>query len=215
MKKLKKIIIITISIILLISLSTFFYLNDYYHAVDVESYLQSNEEIIIEKETYGISFTSKGNDKALIFYPGAKVEYTAYSELMYQLSLSGLDCYLIKMPANLAFLGINKADNVISNTKYQEYYLAGHSLGGVAAANYVYNNQNKVNGLILLASYSTKKLSNTNLKILSIYGTNDLILNKESYNKNCSNLGKYQELVIEGGNHLSFASYGHQKKMDY
>lgn len=115
------------------------------------------------------------------------------------------------MPGNLAFLGINSASFVIDSTKYDNYYIGGHSLGGVMAASYTYDNQDKIAGFILLGSYSTKNLTKGNIKVLSIYGENDLILNRESYNKNKVNLPDgFSEVIIDGGNHSSFALYGHQ-----
>lgn len=63
-----------------------------------------------------------------------------------------------------------------------------------------------------MASYSTKDLSETSLTILSLYGSSDGVLNKESYEKNLTNLNdNFYEEVIIGGNHAQFGSYGEQK----
>ena len=63
----------------------------------------------------------------------------------------------------------------------------------------------------MLAAYSTEDLSQTNLSVLSIYGSEDLVLNKESYEENKQNLPNgFSELVIEGGNHAYFGTYGEQ-----
>ena len=96
-----------------------------------------------------------------------------------------------------------------------KWYMAGHSLGGAMAASYVSRHTEDFEGLILLAAYSTHNISDSKLKVLSIYGSKDGVLNKSHYDKYRKNLpavGKgFTEIIIEGGNHAQFASYGAQK----
>ena len=78
-----------------------------------------------------------------IFYPGGKVEYTAYAPLM---------CVLLKMPLNLAVLDVNAADSVFDMfPEISSWYIGGHSLGGSMAASYALENTDKLEGLVLLA----------------------------------------------------------------
>lgn len=65
---------------------------------------------------------------------------------------------------------------------------SGHSLGDSMAASYLADNTNDYEGLILLGSYSTADLSGTDLSALSVYGSEDKVLNREKYNENKSNL---------------------------
>ena len=209
MKK-KHIIIIVILVVLIIGL--IIYLNTYYKASDVNGYLSDSESIkVLKKEEFkGYLFDGPGEEKLLIFYPGAKVEYTAYAPIMNRIAQEGIDTLLIKMPFNTALLDINAANKIIiSNYKYDSYYLGGHSLGGVAAASYVNKfDPNDVKGLILLASYSTKKID---IPVLSIYGSNDKVLNIKKYKENKKNIPNNNEVVIDGGNHAYFGNYGEQK----
>ena len=65
-------------------------------------------------------------------------------------------------------------------------------------------------GIVLLAAYSTVNLSD--LKVLSVYGSEDQVLNREKYKEYRSNLPENAvEIVIEGGNHAYFGSYGEQE----
>ncbi len=211
MKKGKRILIIVILLVAVIIGGCFIYLNDYYHSEDVEQYLVSDETVTVEKVDNGYCFDGPGEETTIIFYPGAKVEYTAYSELMYRLAQAGYDCYMLQMPANIAFLGINRADGIIEEGSYDNYYLMGHSLGGVAASSYAGSNSEKVSGLIYLASYSSTDLSDTNLRILSIYGSLDGVLQLDNLEESRAMMpSDYSEVVIEGGNHCQFGSYGHQ-----
>ncbi|MBR0461262.1 MAG: alpha/beta hydrolase [Erysipelotrichaceae bacterium] len=191
------------------------YLGNYYHASDEAVAVVNGEypDIRIEEKDDHISFVPEHYEKGFIFYPGAKVEYKAYSELMQKCSEEGILCILEHMPANLALFGINKADRIISEyPEVKEWYIGGHSLGGVCAAMYLDKHQEDLAGLILLASYTTKDLSGSGLKALSITATNDGILNREKYDENKANLPEgYKEYIIEGGNHCQFADYGFQK----
>lgn len=212
MKK-RKIILISLSSVLLITLIIcFIYLSTYSHAISVDQYLKSSDEVTIKEDKNGYFFDGYGTDDLIIFYPGAKVDTKAYSPLMYLLAKNGIDVYLVDMPFHFAIFGINKADYVIKNYSYKNYYGAGHSLGGAMISTYISKNYDLFKGLILLASYTTKDLLNANLDVLSIYGSLDGVLNmdnvKESRNLMPSN---YIEYVIEGGNHANFASYGNQK----
>lgn len=86
-----------------------------------------------------------------------------------------------KITISFCFFKSNEYKKIINSTSYQSYYLMGHSLGGVVAGSKVTNSN--VSGVILLASYLNNDLSDTNKKVLSIYGSNDKVLNLEKYNK--------------------------------
>ena len=80
------------------------------------------------------------------------------------------------------------------------------------AASYVSKNTDKFDGLILLASYSTADLKGSDIKVASIYGSLDGVMNREKYEEYKSNLpADLEESVIEGGNHAGFGMYGEQK----
>ena len=204
----KKIKIAIIIILLLIVGFAIFYINDYYHAEKIATdCLNNNGDVSLIKTSNGILFDGPGNDTALIFYPGAKVEYTSYTPLFMNLSKQGIDSYLVEMPFNLAFLGQNSADEIIDAGNYSHYFISGHSLGGAMAASYV-NSTNKTDGLILFAAYPTSEIEKP---VLSIYGNKDNVLNLEKYNESKQLMDdNLTEVVIDGANHAQFAYYGNQ-----
>lgn len=179
-------------------------------AVEVEKYLQSDDRVKVSINDNVCFFDGEGDTDALIFYPGAKVEYTAYAELMFKLAENGMDCFLVKMPLDYAFLNSKKADEIISDYSYQSWNLAGHSLGGAIIASYAASTSNKIDGLYLLAAYPTKDVRSVD-DILYIYGENDKVLNisKVESSKQYAP-DNYREYVIEGGNHAQFGAYGEQ-----
>ena len=211
-KKIKMALYIVLALIIIMACLSVWYVNDYSHAdASVNAYLNGTENVSVEKVENGLFLDGPGNDSALIFYPGAKIEYISYLPLFMELANDGVDCFIVEMPGNLAFLGADSADAIISDSKYyyDEWYISGHSLGGVAASSYAINHKDKISGLILLASYPVDDLGN--MSVLSIYGSNDKTLNKETYDESKSLMdNNLTEYVISGGNHAQFGSYGIQ-----
>ncbi len=194
---------------ILMAVAIIWYGADYYHGdlTDYEEDFLVTSISIVESEN-GIFFDGAGEDTALIFYPGAKVEYTAYAPLMLLLAEKGIDCFLVEMPYNMAVFDINAADELISNYEYEHWYIGGHSLGGAMAASYAAGHQEKLEGVVLLAAYATKSLGD--LSVLSIYGSEDGVLNLSKLEAGREYAVNYTELCIEGGNHAYFGSYGQQ-----
>ena len=126
---------------------------------------------------------------------------------------NGYTVFIPKMPFNMAFFGINRADKVIENNPgITSWYMAGHSLGGSMAAKYTSKNQEKIDGLILLASYSIDDLSGYTGKVISIIGSKDMGIDKAKLDETSINLpGDTEFYIIKGGNHSQFGDYGFQK----
>lgn len=83
----------------------FVYSQFYYHAEKTATdYMNGTDDVNVTKTSNGLFLDGYGNDTAIIFYPGAKVEYTSYLPLFVDLASEGADCYLVEMPFNLAFL---------------------------------------------------------------------------------------------------------------
>ena len=200
---------IAVAVVLILILGYgIYYLSDYSHAdTSVDNYLNGTGNVSVIKAPNYLLLDGAGNDTALIFYPGGKVEYSAYLPLLSEIASRGVDCYLVEMPFNIAFLGAHSADDIMSNSSYGHYFISGHSLGGVIASSYV-NDTNKSDGLILLAAYPTKEIHKP---VLSIYGSNDGVLNREKYDEAKQLIkGNFTESVIDGGNHAQFGNYGNQ-----
>ena len=211
----KKKIIFSIIIVLILSLvgGTVYYINDYYRAEDSAVVLFASSKTDISEENGVYTFNSENARTGVIFYPGGKVEAKAYAPLMYALAEDGILSILVTMPGNLAVLDMNAAEGICEQyPEIESWYMAGHSLGGSMAASYIAENSKDFDGIILLASYSTADLSNSGLDVLSIYGSNDGVLNMEKYEEYKINLpGDFSEFVIDGGCHAYFGAYGEQE----
>ena len=203
----KKIKIILILVIVIILGFGIYYISDYSHSDEKAlTLINGSENVSVTKTSNGLFIDGDGNSTALIFYPGAKIEYTSYLPLMVELAKRDIDCFLVEMPFNLAILNQNAADEILDNYNYTNYYMAGHSLGGAMASQYVHDT-NKTNGLILLASYPTLEIQKP---VLSIYGSEDKILNMEKYTESKNFMKNLDEVIIKGGNHAQMGNYGNQ-----
>ena len=216
-RKYKKIIIILSSIVLFVGLifgGFSIYASFYYHANSelINSFISGRE---VNKNQISKSVTvyeKEESNVGFIFYPGGKVEHTSYEPLMYLLAEEGITCILIEMPFNLAIFNVNAAGKVIdSYSNIDHWYIGGHSLGGAMASSFSEKNDDKIDGLILLGAYSTSNLSSADIEVLSIYGSEDKVINMDKYNECKVNLpSDYNEVVIEGGCHSYFGMYGMQ-----
>ncbi len=221
MTKIKhKKLIITLSVIAAVILAVIIgaaiYLNDYYRAGDSAlSILKDGAEgIMIDKSGDNIIFKPDDPKAGLIFYPGGKVEYSAYTPLMTEFAKKEILCVLVKMPFNLAVLDINAADGITEQfPEVSEWYIGGHSLGGAMASSYLESHTEEFAGLMLLGAYSTADFSDTDLRVVTLYGSEDKVLNLEKYENAKINLPEdFSELIIDGGCHSYFGDYGSQEK---
>lgn len=212
----KKIIIFAICMVALAFGAFYSYVSDYYKAepLAVEA-MSANQGLNIENEGDMIIFTPKtGNsDIGFVFYPGGKVEHMAYVPLMQKIANKGYTCVLLKMPFNLAVFDIDGAERAIKKiSNVTSWYVGGHSLGGAMSSIYAEKNASKLKGIIFLGAYSSGDLSSTKLRMLSVYGSEDKILDEDVLEES-RNYEPIEALyqVIEGGNHAYFGNYGEQE----
>lgn len=177
-------------------------------AVD-ENRIQEQNQIL-----FADPFDSKPS-AGVILYPGAKVEPEAYAYIAQELADRGIAAAVPEMPFHFSIFGTGKADDVRrARPNVQNWYVGGHSLGGVAAANYAKENEESVKGVFFLASYPAESanLKKTGLDVLSIYGTNDGLTSLQDIENSKAYTPKdaiFKE--IRGGNHAQFGLYGPQK----
>ena len=207
----KRLMLIPVCAIAVLCIAFLVYTEQYYHAEEsARAALKSDEAVIVTKKEYGWLFDGPSGTDALIFYPGGKVEETAYAPLLHRLAEQGMDVCLVQMPFRLAVFGVNKADQVMKPHDYERWYIGGHSLGGAMAAGYAADHSSRLSGVFMLAAYPTRPLDE-NLRALIIYGSEDGVLNRSKLEEGIRYLPERGEaVVIEGGNHAQFGNYGSQ-----
>ena len=188
------------------------YFGIYYHASpEARALLAGSEKVQISAIDGGWFLDGPGTEDALIFYPGAKVEAVAYLPLLTALARDGVDCFLVKMPLNMAFFKMNAASGIQAAYAYDRWYLGGHSLGGACAALYAAKRADRLTGLVLLAAYATRPLPE-HLEVLELHGSEDGVLNRSRLEKGKQYLpASSVSAELPGGNHAQFGDYGPQK----
>ena len=203
MKKRHKIILISLLLLPVILGGGFLvYASDYYRADETaNAILQSGQAQV--RDDMIILRPEVASGSALIFYPGAKVEYTAYLPLLEKLRQNGIASVLMKMPFNMAIFSVNAADKAFDELSgIDHWFIGGHSMGGAMAGSYAAGHQEKVKGLVLLGAYIYGDVAPKDA--LTVYGTLNADLEKHiDYTDNV--------VIIQGGNHAQFGNYGEQK----
>ena len=179
----------------------------------LEANLPTYKVSISNLDSSTLVFKGENTKAALAFYPGANVDYNSYKPLMAAIASKGIMCVLYKMPLNIPNLNIFAAKGI--QDKFPEidiWYIGGHSLGGVCSSVYLYLNKDKFDGLILFSSFTVLDFSKTDLKVISILGTEDKVIKMNKYNKYKKNYPEdFTEIIIEGGCHSYFGMYGLMK----
>ncbi len=212
-----KLVLAVLAVIVVSTVLAFvFWANDALPASDVAlQAMQSDGQVQVREENGWVTFSPADDPQpevGFIFYPGGRVDYRAYSPVLRMIAEQGYFVALVPVPLNLAFFDINVAASV--QAQYPEishWVVGGHSLGGVAASVYAKDHLDEVSGLIFFASYpADDSLKNTDLNVFSIYGTRDMA-GMEKFDETKSLLPTQTEyVVIDGGNHAQFGSYGFQ-----
>ena len=202
----RKLFLIPLALLVAIVIGCGIYLGDYYRA-------EAEALSITDGMAGDLVWAPEDAEVGLIFYPGGKVDHAAYAPLMEALADRGILCVVTEMPFHLTVFDIDAAAGIRAEyPDVDRWYIGGHSLGGSMAAAYLEQCEENYEGLILLASYSTADLSASGLDVLSIYGSEDQVLDRENYEEYRRNLPEnFRELVIDGGCHAGFGMYGAQE----
>lgn len=156
-----------------------------------------------------------GTGEGLVFIPGARVDPYAY---LYKLSgvaeASGLTVVITKPTLNLAFFDQRPLSTFTALAPgVDEWYVGGHSLGGVRACQLAAPGASEPQpvGLMLFGSYCANDLAGSGLAALSISGEHDGLSTPDKIAAAAGLLPDGAEFVeLEGANHADFGDYGVQ-----
>ena len=177
--------------------------------------LQSDSTVTVSTGNWLIFEPAASNiTKGFIIYPGGRVNYRSYAPIARAIAAEGYLIIIAKMPLNLAVFGINIANEIINfYPQISSWAIGGHSLGGTMAAQFAYENPNKIKGLVLWSAYPAPgtDLSKHNLLVTTIHGTNDGLVSSAQIEDSLKFLPPTTARVeILGGNHAQFGWYGDQ-----
>ncbi|PSP95530.1 alpha/beta hydrolase [Halobacteriales archaeon QS_4_62_28] len=213
----KRPVLIGVAVVVIASVGGALYFSQGFHGTtDSIEDVRANENVSVGQAHGGHVLTPTGtsSERAVIFYPGARVEPDAYlATFAPVVERSGVTVYIPDMPLNVGVLGVGTAGEIqAENDAVEHWYVGGHSLGGVAACRYAANSPGAVDGLVLFASYCDVDLSPQSLAVLSVTGSRDTVLDREAYAGGRNRLpADAQFHEIDGVNHSQFGSYRGQR----
>ncbi len=181
----------------------------------IEDGASATAEVRVSDENHLIAVGNEGAENGLVFYPGGFVEPEAYVPLAAMLARRGVSCVIVKEPLSMAVFNVRAADGVIAAyPDVTRWWVGGHSLGGAVAGIWAAKNASKVEGVALLAAYSTKDLTAYGSNIALVYGTNDGVVSRDSLSAFEEKLDPRCVHVLAGGNHAGFGDYGERTGND-
>lgn len=172
-------------------------------------------EVIVARPPSGVA----ESDLLVVVYPGGLVRPQAYEWLARALAARGHVTVIPEMPLDLAVLAADRASVLIDRYGAgKKVVLAGHSLGGAMASQYVADQikagrSDAVAGLVLMAAYPPDGVdfSGTALKAVSFRAENDGVADRAAVEGALAVLPDGTDLVVvPGAVHSFFGRYGPQ-----
>ncbi|HEY6688773.1 MAG TPA: alpha/beta hydrolase [Propionibacteriaceae bacterium] len=147
----------------------------------------------------------------VVFVPGARVDSRAYAHVLRPLAEAGYLVAVLKEPFGFAIIDADHGRKVLDlHPEIAHWLVGGHSLGGTVAAALA-DNDDRVEGLVLFASYPADPIIRNDLKVLSISGTADGFATPDDIEASRGKLPPSTKfVVINGAVHSSFGDYGDQ-----
>lgn len=172
--------------------------------------LESGPTVRVERYFFSLDFIPLNPKGGFAFYPGGRVDYRAYAPVLRRIAEAGYRVSLMEMPLALAILDGGRAVSAIANAPQLGWVVGGHSLGGVAAANFAAENPG-VRGMVLWASFPQNDLRGRTIPTLALYGERDGLIEASRRAEEALKLPRSAQVaVLTGLNHAGFGDYGAQ-----
>lgn len=156
----------------------------------------------------------------LIFFAGALVDPVAYAPLARGIAEAGFPVLLVELPRRGVFGGADGPEvfararaAAATRPRVTRWIVAGHSRGGVVAAQIVRDGFPGLAGAVLIGTSHPRgfSIAAATIPITRVYGTRDTVADVEKLDATRGNLPPSTRIVaIDGGNHSQFGYYGFQ-----
>lgn len=175
--------------------------------------LESDSAVQVTETADWYAFTpAEDATTGLVYSPGARVDARATAAVLRPLAESGYLVIVLKEPLGIALTDLDQASGAIGTYDGIEHWaVGGHSLGGVSAAMYADQHPDQIDGLLLHASYPMDDMSDADLAVTSVSGSEDGLSTPAKIADSRSDLPSDTVFVeVEGAVHAFFADYGTQ-----
>ena len=215
--------LVALSIVVL-TVSLLFLSSPYEGPASAADRLDTEDGLSVDSSEGGYIIEPSGDSEAgLVFYPGARVAPSAYLDSLAPLAREANVTVIVpRMPLNLAIVDYSLARTPLTADAATEaaatrpgidrWYVGGHSLGGVVACRYADEHTDRVEGVVLYASYCDRDISESGLAVLSVVGAGDTVLDRAAYRRSLDRLpADATTAELAGVNHTQFGSYTGQR----
>ena len=216
-RKLEKTILkLAVLIFFVVAISYIFWLQKTFEVTERadQAMLNTPGISVIEKDSGVIDFVprSSGGDEqsmdvGIIIYPGEKIEPKSYANIARKLAQNGYPVSILKLRLNQPDLSFGKGTSLIESKKdIKRWYILAHANG----ANIAYKDALKIkniSGFVFMGAIPEgNDLNLVNMPVLSIWGTNDGLLDFSKTNEIKKRLPQSADYyMLEGGNSTNFA----------
>lgn len=179
--------------------------------------VETDDRITVERFDHGTVVRSgpvTPNTTGLVYYPGARVTHESYVPTAAAVVAErDVAVVVVDVPLNLPVLAPNRADaGREAVPAVRSWYVGGHSLGGVTACRYAAGSAAELEGLVLHASYCDDDVSDTGLRVLSVRGADDGVIDAEREREARALLPANATMIeLDEVNHAGFGAYGPQR----
>ena len=176
--------------------------------VEVTSWGEGNP--LSEGDNYYYAFepADKKPTTGFIILPGGNCDPKAYAPAAHAIAAKRYLTVIVPMPNCVAIGGRKRADKIIEDfEEIENWVIGGHSVGGTAACIYA-KKHSTINGVVIWASRAPGGFEDTDMKVLTVYGSRDGRVGPEDVLENAGSLPAdtiFQE--IKGGNHTQFGYF--------
>ena len=196
----------------------------YRPSAEARAALVSDARVTVSEDEDAWSFVpgpgAERREVALLFFPGALVDARAYASVLREIAAAGYPAFLISVPMRGAFGTADRPEVrgrarriMARETEVRAWVAGGHSRGAKVASLLARDNTPPLSGLLLVGSTHPRDFSLAELEIpvTKVYGDRDGVAPIEAVEANRHLLPSTTTWVlIEGGNHGQFGSYGFQ-----
>lgn len=150
--------------------------------------------------------------RGLLIFHGALIEPRSYARTAAFFAQRGMTVFLPRGPQRLSIRGVEGAAARMSDfPQVKEWFLLGHSMGGMASLTLAEARPNGIKGIALWAAAMPRDFTKARVPVLFLWGDSDGLLPAERLVEVKSKLpSSTRYATIEGGNHRGFAMYSHQ-----
>lgn len=174
---------------------------------------EAQEAVTVIESAEGVLLSpDEPTGTGLVFIAGARVDPLAYAATFSGLAEAGVTVVIARPILNFAILEVRGLDTFTNLAPdIDDWFVGGHSLGGVRACQYVADDPDAVAGLVLFGSYCSADISETGEPVLSIGAENDGLSTPAKIEAAAHLLPTDAEFVeLPGAVHAQFGDYGEQ-----